>query len=473
MAKSDSQTLRHLPSVSEVDRHLREMGLPAGKAVRPIVQQVLDRFRARAGTGNGSSGSSAGDTFRARVLDAIAEAVSRPMPRTLRRVINGTGVVVHTNLGRALLSPAWLEAAAPLLCAYTNLEYDLESGQRGERGGRVPELLAQLAGAEAGLAVNNNAAAVLLMLSALAAGKEVIVSRGELVEIGGSFRIPDIMRQSGARLVEVGTTNRTRLSDYAAAIGPDTAALLKVHRSNFALTGFVEETSVRELAQLARERGIAVWHDWGSGSLYRFGQPGLRSHPTAADEIRAGADVLTFSGDKLLGAVQAGLIVGGAEPLKKMARHPLYRSLRVDKVRLALFEQALLHYLDIGTLRKNNPTVDLLERTVEEMEPLARRLTEELGSPPTQGLGWSVHREQSLIGGGAAPEARLETLCLALTHPSVDAAALAARLREGQPPIIARVQEERVLIDFRTLLPEDLADVARQVRDLARVATPG
>jgi L-seryl-tRNA(Ser) seleniumtransferase len=475
VAKSDSDALRHLPSVSEADQHLRALGLPTGKTVRPVVEQVLAGFRERARNGHEVTGNGAaknlpvGDALRAAVLDAISTAVRQPAPRALRRVINGTGVVVHTNLGRSLLSPSLFEAAIPLLTAYTNLEYDLESGQRGERGGRVPELLAQLSGAEAGLAVNNNAAAVLLMLSALAAGKEVIVSRGELVEIGGSFRVPDIMRQSGARLVEVGTTNRTRLSDYAAAITPNTAALLKVHRSNFALTGFVEETGLRELADLARERSIAVWNDWGSGSLYRFDQPGLRGQTTAADEIRAGADVLTFSGDKMLGAVQAGLVVGRAAALKTMAKHPLYRSLRVDKVRLALLEQALLHYLDIGTLRQHNPTVDLLERTVAEMEKPAQALLNELGASQTKGLVWSLQRGSSLTGGGAAPEARLETLCLALTHPEIDATALAERLRLGQPPIIARVQDGRVLIDFRTLLPQDLPEVVRQVQTLASV----
>jgi L-seryl-tRNA(Ser) seleniumtransferase len=470
MGKSDIGNLRFLPSVSDADEYLRGLALPTGKAVRAVVERVLQQFRERIRSENGDPGAlPEGDALRQAALAAIAAAVREPSPRQLRRVINATGVVVHTNLGRAPLRASLWADAIPLLEGYTNLEYDLDSGQRGERGGRVPELLASLTEAEAGLVVNNNAAAVLLLLSTFAQGKEVIVSRGELVEIGGSFRVPDILRQSGARLVEVGTTNRSRLSDYAGAITPETVALLKVHRSNFALTGFVEEVSVRELAALARERGIAAWHDWGSGSLYRFRQPGLRGHSTAADEIRAGADVLTFSGDKLLGAVQAGIVVGRAPALRAMAKHPLYRSLRVDKVRLALLEQALLHYLDIGSLRAHNATVDLLERTVEEMEPLAQALLKELGAPPAGGLSWSLRREMSLTGGGAAPEARLDTLCLALAHPSTGAAALAAQLRHGQPPIVARVQEERVLLDFRALLAGDLADVARQVRRLAGV----
>ena len=467
MAKGESAWLRHLPSVTEADRHLRALGLAYGKAVRPMVTGILNRFRQRVrDAGGNGAGLPAGESLREAVLAAIAAAVRRPAGGPLRRVINATGVVVHTNLGRAPLQAAELREAAELLGGYVNLEFDIESGRRGERGGRVPQLLATLAEAEAGLAVNNNAAAVLLMLSALASGKEVIVSRGELVEIGGGFRIPDILRQSGARLVEVGTTNRTRLADYAAAVTPGTVALLKVHRSNFALTGFVEETSIRELAQFAKERGLAVWHDWGSGSLYRFSQPGLHSHTTAADEIRAGADVVTFSGDKLLGSVQAGLVVGKAAPLKAMAQHPLYRSLRVDKVRLALLEQALLRYLDMATLRRHNVTVDLLERTVAEMEPLAQALLAELGAPGK--LRWEVVREASLAGGGAAPEARIDTLCLALTHPEAPAAALAQRLREGDPPIVGRIQDDRVLLDLRTLLDADVPDVVRQVRALAR-----
>jgi L-seryl-tRNA(Ser) seleniumtransferase len=476
MPKSDPAALRQLPSVTEADRHLRELGLPHGKAVRTQVEAALDQFRERVRHGGGNGAAlPAGQPLRAAALDAIAAAVRRPTGGRLRRVINGTGVVVHTNLGRAPLLAAEVQAIAELLSGYINLEFDVDAGQRGERGGRVPELVATLAEAEAGLAVNNNAAAVLLLLSALAAGKDVLVSRGELVEIGGSFRVPDIMRQSGARLIEVGTTNRTRLSDYAAAITPGTVALLKVHRSNFAQTGFVEETAVRELAALARERGaagqpLAVWHDWGSGSFYRFSQPGLRAQTTAADEIGAGADVVTFSGDKLLGTVQAGLVAGKAAPLAAMAKHPLYRSLRVDKVRLALLEGALLRYLEIGSLRRHNLTVDLLERTAAEMEPLGRALLEGLGpaaSGTAGGIAWELVRDASLAGGGAAPEARLETLCLALTGAAADATALAARLRGGEPPIVARIHDGRVLLDLRTLLPADVPEVVRQVRALA------
>jgi len=461
MPTAPRNPLRDLPSITEVDRYLREHGLPHGKPVRRQVLAVLERFREQAR----AEGASA---ERKAVLRAVEKAVRRPPANQLRRVINATGVVVHTNLGRALLDGALLDAARPLLTGYTNLEFDLATGRRGERGGRVPELLAQLSGAEAGLAVNNNAAAVLLLLTALAAGKDVIVSRGELVEIGGSFRVPDILRQSGARLVEVGTTNRTRVGDYAAAIGPDTAALLKVHRSNFHMSGFVEDASVPDLSALARERGLAVWHDWGSGNFYRFDQPALRGQPAAAEEIKAGADVLTLSGDKLLGAVQAGIVVGRAEPLERMRKHPLYRSLRMDKVRLTLLEQALLQYLDIPALRRGNPTIALLERTPADLQPLAQRVLEALKGAPKEALAVELVRDHSLAGGGAAPEARLETLCLALTSPRHGAEVLAGRLRDSDPPIIARVSEGRLLLDFRTLLAEDLPSVAAALRELCK-----
>ena len=456
--------MRTLPSITEVDRYLEAQGLPHGKPVREQVQQVLAGFRERLrGAGNGRQAV----PDRQAVLEAVATGVSRPPLNQLRPVINATGVVVHTNLGRAVLSPELVAAAGPLLEAYTNLEFDLETGRRGGRGGRIPDLLARLSGSEAGLVVNNNAAAVLLMLTALAAGREVIVSRGELVEIGGAFRVPDIMRQSGVTLVEVGTTNRTRAADYADAITPDTVALLKVHRSNFTMTGFVEETEVAELAELAGEKGLATWHDLGSGAFYRFRQPALRGIATVDQELRAGADVLTFSGDKMLGSVQAGIVVGKAEPLERMRRHPLYRSLRMDKVRAALLEQSLLDYQAFEHLRERNPVIDCMERTVAEMEPAAKRLLKKLGKPAPGGLGWTLERDHSLVGGGAVPEVRIETICLALESPGADGEALATRLRANDPPIIARIQEGRVLLDFRTLFDKDLPHVEAAIRALA------
>ena len=457
------ERLRALPSVTEADRHLADRGLPHGKPVRAMVQATIERYRA----GVRAAPDDALPPDKLTVLQAIEQAVSKPPPNQLRRVINATGVVVHTNLGRSVLPRVITESVADLHRSYVNLEFDLATGKRGERGGRVPELLATLAETESALAVNNNAAAVLLMLSALAAGREVIVSRGELVEIGGSFRVPDIMRQSGVTLVEVGSTNRTRLADYAAALTDNTAALLKVHRSNFAISGFTEETSVAELTSLARERGIEVWHDLGSGNFYRFEQRALRHIPTVAQEIAMGADLVTFSGDKLLGSVQAGIVVGRAAPVQRMRKHPLYRSLRMDRVRMTLLEQSLLAYLEMGTLREHNTVIDLLERTPEDMEPLAGQLLAAL--QPAQGgrLRWSVVPDQSLAGGGAVPEVRIDTLCLALESGDGDGSALAEALRAHEPPIIARLAEGRVLLDFRTLFPEDLPLIAKAITALA------
>ena len=461
---TSDQKLANLPSVNEADQYLKEQGLSHGKSVRAQVQEVLEafRFQIRA-TDEGQPLPT-----REAVLETIAGKIRQPHPQQLRPVINATGVVVHTNLGRSVLAPGILAAAQPLVESYTNLEFDLTTGKRGARGGRVPELLAQLSGAEDALVVNNNAAAVLLMLSALAAGGEVIVSRGELVEIGGAFRVPDIMRQSGVTLVEVGTTNRTRISDYEDAITENTVALLKVHRSNFAMSGFVEETSIPELAALAKSKGIAAWHDLGSGNFYRFQQPALQSIPTVDQEIRAGAEVLTLSGDKLMGSVQAGIIVGRAEPLGKMRRHPLYRSLRVDKVRMALLEQSLLHYLNIDSLRSQNLVIDCLERTVEEMEPLAQQLLALLPKKKYESLQWELVQEESLAGGGAVPEVRIPTLCLALERPGEDGAHIAEQLRANDPPVIVRVQEGRALLDFRTLFPTDFPKLAQAIQSLAK-----
>jgi L-seryl-tRNA(Ser) seleniumtransferase len=459
---STQAQLRRLPSVSEVDRHLAARGLPHGKPVRGEVLAVLEGHRQAV-----LGGADAPE--RGALLAAVEQRLQRPPANQLRRVINATGVVVHTNLGRAVLSPAVLQDALPLASHYTNLEFDLETGRRGARGGRVPELLAQLAEAEAALVVNNNAAAVLLMLTALAAGGEVIVSRGELVEIGGAFRVPDIMRLSGVRLVEVGTTNRTRVEDYAQAITPETVALLKVHPSNFVMTGFTEEATVSELAALGRERGLPVWNDLGSGNFYRFEQPALRALPTVAQEVRAGADLVTLSGDKLLGAVQAGIVVGKREAVQTMQRHPLYRSLRLDKLRLAVLERALLDYLDIPVLRANNRVVAMLERTPDDMQPLAERVLAALRAQGRGRLQGSIVREESLAGGGAVPEVRIATVCLAIERQGADGEQFSVQLRRHDPPIIARVQEGRVLLDFRTILEDDLPHLEHAVAALAQL----
>jgi L-seryl-tRNA(Ser) seleniumtransferase len=369
-------------------------------------------------------------------LERVAERLAGWTAPRLRAVINGTGVVLHTNLGRAPISRAAAAAAADIAAGYSNLEMDLESGHRGDRSSLVAPLLTRLTGAEAALVVNNNAAAVLLMLAALARARQVVVSRGQQVEIGGAFRMPDVMRLSGARMVEVGTTNRTRAADYADAIGERTAALLRVHPSNFRVTGFTESTSLAEMAGVAREHGVLVLDDLGSGAL-----EAVADEPTVAGSA-ALADVVTFSGDKLLGGPQAGIAIGRAELIRRMAKHPLARAVRVDKMTLAALE------------------VTLRERLTGGVSPVARMLAagrEEVG----RRAGWMMVRlaergveaerldASSAAGGGSLPGHELATVLLALPGP---ASRLAAALRRGEPPVLARIEGGRCCIDLRTVL---------------------
>jgi L-seryl-tRNA(Ser) seleniumtransferase len=363
---------------------------------------------------------------------------------SLRSVINATGVIIHTNLGRALLSHEAQQAMVQVAANYNNLEFDLETGKRGSRYNHAEELLKELTGAEAALVVNNNAAALVLLLTALAQGHSAIVSRGQLVEIGGGFRIPDIMLQSGARLIEVGTTNRTRIADYAAAIAADTVMLMRIHSSNFRIIGFVENPILAELANLAHERGIYLVDDIGSGALLDTQPYGLLHEPTVGESIAAGADLVLFSGDKLLGGPQAGIIVGRKEIIQKLKQHPLVRALRADKLCYAALGATLDHY------RKNEVT---------EKIPIWRMIAARTDELQARVLRWSarvrrgeVIRSESAVGGGSLPGTTLPTAVLAIDPPSVDE--FAAKLRSANPPVIARIAEGRVLLDPRTVLPE-------------------
>lgn len=374
---------------------------------------------------------------------AVRERVARASVPGLRRVINGTGVVLHTNLGRAPLDAAVAAAVAEIAQGYSNLELDLARGERGERLQGVEEPLRALSGAEAALAVNNNAAATLLMLTALAAGREVVVSRGELVEIGGAFRVPEVISAGGARLVEVGTTNRTRVADYARAIGPDTAALLKVHPSNFRITGFTGSADRAELAALARERGVLYLEDLGSGALV----PGL-GEPTVAEVVAAGADVVCFSGDKLLGGPQAGLVVGRGASVARMRRHPLYRALRLDRLVLAALEATLRGYV----AGERPLAVRLLERPAAELRATAEAWAAELGR---RGVAVTTAPDASVAGAGSRPGEALPTTVLVIAVPDADDAA--RRLRLGAPPVMVRVRDGAVRVDPRAVLPEEAA----------------
>lgn len=382
----------------------------------------------------------------------------------LGRVINATGVLLHTNLGRAPLGARQLEAVERVAGGYSNLEYDLTTGRRGSRYVHAQASLSALTGAEGSLVVNNNAAAVLVTLAALCAGREVIISRGELIEIGGEFRIPDIMETSGARLTEVGTTNRTHLADYEKAITPDTAAILKVHPSNYRVVGFTAAVDARDLAALARGRGVTFMHDIGSGLV--TDTSGWASEPTVANALSDGADIVTFSGDKLLGGPQAGVILGRTEQITKIARHPLMRALRVDKMTLAALEETLRMYIEGAA--GDIPLWIMTSMTNEELEARANAIVTKLmpDLPDQAKLEAVPHR--AVAGGGSAPGAELGSWAVCITHATRSAAELERSLRSGMPPVIARVEDDRVLVDVRTVLPEQIEELSRRLQDSLR-----
>ena len=425
--------LRDLPSVDELLRDERLGGVgheAATEAARAVLARARDEIRAGIDPGD-LAGRAAADVERAR------------RPR-LRRVLNATGVIVHTNLGRAPLAESALERTRAAGRGYSNLEYDLATGRRGSRQDHASAALQRLTGAEAALVVNNNAAAVLLALASLAEGREVIVSRGELVEIGDGFRIPDVLARSGAKLVEVGTTNRTRASDYEDAIGPETAALLRVHQSNFRLVGFTESPRIEELATVARRGRLPLVDDLGSGALVA-----LEGEPSARETLAAGADLVCFSGDKLLGGPQAGVVVGRRELVERLRRHPLHRALRIDKLSLAALEGTLTLYLDPQQAFAQVPVV----RMVRESANGVRARAERLASLVTG----EVEATTARVGGGALPLTELPSFACAVEE------GLAAALRAGEPPVIAIVRDGRCLLDCRTLSDAEIDETAAAV----------
>ncbi|XXF80978.1 L-seryl-tRNA(Sec) selenium transferase [Myxococcaceae bacterium GXIMD 01537] len=447
--------LRALPSIEQLLRRPslepRLSEVPRARAVAAL-RLAVERVRNRLLSGEGRP-------FEDADVDAALRTLATP---NLRPVINATGVVLHTNLGRAPLAPEALARVAEVSSGYCNLEYDLEEGERGSRYAPVIGLLKELTGAEDALVVNNCAGAALLVLAALAAGREGLVSRGELVEIGGGFRVPDVMSQSGVRLVEVGTTNRTRLSDYARAVTPETGVLVKVHRSNFALVGFTEEVEVGALAALGRERGVPVFQDLGSGALLPLTGPGLTREPTVGEAVAAGADVVAFSGDKLLGGPQAGIVVGSARLLARVRQHPLTRALRVDKLTVAALEATLELYRDGRP--EAVPTWRLLSQSPEVLRARAGRLHALLAA---RGVSARLAEVVGQVGGGAMPLARLPSHACVLTVEGPEE--YLERLRGGPVPVIARMSDGEVLLDVRCLSEEELEPVAQAVGD----ALPG
>lgn len=388
---------------------------------------------------------------------ARLRAASQPV---LRRVINATGIVLHTNLGRTPLAEAAIAAMADAARGYTNLEFDLASGQRGARLGNVEPLLCELTGAEAALVVNNNAAAVLLALSASAAGGDVIVSRGELVEIGGGFRVPDVIVQGGARLVEIGTTNKTRLADYRAAVTPNTRALLKIHQSNFRVIGFTETTPLATLAPLAREHGILLIEDLGSGTILPLEPFGRPHEPTVAQSIAAGADLVTFSGDKLLGGPQAGIIVGSKAAIAPLRRHPLLRALRIDKVSLAALEATLRLLRNPVAAARDLPVLRMLAQSADILQARAKCLAQAVADVADVQIAPS----QAFAGGGALPTDAIASVAVSLALPNRSAQDVAHRLRNHRPAIVGRIAEDRLVLDMLTLSDAEAEEIAQAIR---------
>jgi L-seryl-tRNA(Ser) seleniumtransferase len=374
----------------------------------------------------------------------------------LRRVINATGVVIHTNLGRSPLHPSAIEHLIDVSKSYANLEYDIDLGKRGSRYTHVEEILCRLSGAESALVVNNNAGAVLLALNTLAEGKEVIVSRGELIEIGGAFRIPDVMKRSGAILREVGTTNRTHISDYQKAIGPQTALLLKVHTSNFRVMGFTSEVSLQDLVQLGREHHFPVVDDLGSGCLVDLSLYGLEKEPTVQETIKTGVGAVTFSGDKLLGGPQAGIILGKKTFLDLFKINPLTRALRIDKLTLAALESTLLLYLDEKRAMDEIPTLRMLSLDTSKLKRRGRRLLKKLQGMMNKRMTFTLKEDVSQVGGGALPLQELPTMVIAIKPLNFSVNSLEENLRKGDPPIISRISKEELILDMRTVFDEEI-----------------
>ena len=456
--ENKKELLRNLPKVDQCIGNLTaefDYKIPT-MLVKLVVQKCVDSERQRILLGEDSCRKKSAEDWRS----VFRRSLQKKLQPNLRRVINGTGVVIHTNLGRSLLSASATQALTQAGSHYTNLEYNLETGKRGSRYSLVEEIICELTGAEAALVVNNNAAAVLLVLESLAKDKEVVVSRGQLVEIGGSFRIPDVMKKSGARLVEVGATNRTHLRDYEEAITEETALLLKVHTSNFRMVGFTSEVSAEEMVALAGKNGLAVVEDLGSGCLIDLSAFGLQKEPTVQEVINAGVDIVTFSGDKLLGGPQAGIIAGRRAVIEKIKKNPLNRALRIDKFTLASLEDILRNYYDTGLALKNIPTLAMLTQAPEEIKRKGRRLLRRLGQKISLECAVRLVATVSRVGGGAMPEYSLSSWAVELQPRHVGLNTLEQEFRSLSLPLIGRIENNGFLIDMRTVLESEIIELA-------------
>ncbi len=463
-ADKQSSLLRKIPSVDQItsDARLKALMDQFGRdlvveTARSVLSDLRERIR-------GSKSVPEEEAQKDAILQAVVHRLNDSLRYAMGRAINATGIVLHTGLGRAVLAAPAIQAIHDELGGYSLLEIDRSTGERSVRESHVAQLLCKITGAEAATVVNNNAAGTMLALAALAAGREAVVSRGQLVEIGGSFRIPDVMAQSGCTLVEVGTTNKTHLTDYEKAITPNTGLLMHVHTSNYRIVGFTQEVELDELVALGRKHRLAVMDDMGSGSLVDLSSKGIVGEPTVQRSVRAGTDVVTFSGDKLLGGPQAGLLVGNKKTISQIRKHPLFRAMRPGKFTLLGLEATLRLYLNPDTVFQTVPTLRMLTLPKEELESRALRLAAKL--KPNKNLQIEVWDDTSEAGGGSMPAQSLPTKVVALQHLQLSLQELAKKLRDHQPPIFTRVQKERVMLDVRTLLEGDAELIAAALASL-------
>ena len=453
------QLLRKIPSVDEILSRPEIADLLKAYSRVVVVEAIrrgLDRLRSE--ILNKEELPDLGDALFSfeRIYPLFQKEIELQVQPRLRRVINATGVVIHTNLGRSPLHPSALQHMMDVASNYSNLEYDLDRGERGSRYTHVEEILCRLSGAESAMVVNNNAGAVLLALNTLAEGREVIVSRGELVEIGGAFRIPDVMKHSGALLREVGTTNRTYISDYQKEIGPQTALLLKVHTSNFRVMGFTSDTSLEDLVHLGRQHHLPVMNDLGSGCFVDLTRYGLEKEPTVQETIKTGVDLVTFSGDKLLGGPQAGIILGKKNFLDLIKINPLTRALRIDKLTLAALESTLFLFLDEKRAMEEIPTLQMLKVDLSILKKRGRRLLKRLSETIKKRTKFALKEEVSQVGGGALPLQELPTIVLAIKPIDFSVNRLEENLRKVDPPIISRISKDELILDMRTVFDEEI-----------------
>ena len=401
------------------------------------------------------------------LIENIKISTEKVYSYNIKKVINGTGTILHTNLGRAIISKKHADYLSEVVTSYSNLEYNLEEGKRGERYSHFEKLICKITGSEAAMAVNNNAAAVMLVLSSMAAEREVIVSRGELVEVGGKFRIPDVMKSSNAHLVEIGTTNKTHLEDYEDAISENTGAFLKVHTSNFKILGFTESVSIEELCKLGREKDIPVIEDIGSGVLIDLSKYGLEYEPTVQDSIKAGVDVVSFSGDKLLGGPQAGIIVGKKKYIDKMKKNPLTRAFRIDKFTATILEMIFHEYLNEEDAIKNIPVLSLITKDLKEIEKNTNDLFNKIEKLKDV-ADINVEDTLSQIGGGSLPAERIKSKSVTIMPKNISTQSLEAKLRAGKNPVVGRISEEKLILDMRTVLEDEIDILAQKLIDILK-----